>query len=213
MLQLELRGEEVMLMPEKALWWPKEKILVVSDLHWGKSGHFRKHGIAVPLQSQSADEMRLAKLLRSTGAERLIIAGDLFHSRTNNQVASFVHFREQHADIRFDLVIGNHDILKETEYEGYHLEQHQDCLTIGPFCFAHDMTRSEQFVVHGHVHPAVRIKARGSNQPTLKLCCFAMQEDRLILPAFGEFTGTHILEPKEFLHLYLIAEDKVIQWK
>ncbi len=213
MSEILLRGEKVNLLPQRAVWWPKEKTLVVADLHWGKSAHFRKHGIAIPGGTQTQDEHRLAELLRTTGAERLMIAGDLFHSRSNNQVASFTHFRQQHSEVQFDLVIGNHDILKPEEYQAYNLTSHQQCATMGPFCIAHDMTVSDDFIIHGHIHPAIRIKSRGANQPSLKLCCFALQEQRMILPAFGAFTGTHVLDERVFQQLFVIAEGKVIRWK
>jgi len=214
MLEVEIRGEQLSLLAEKAIWWEKAKTLVVADLHWGKSAHFRKHGIAIPLESQSHDELRLAKLIREYKAERLIIAGDMFHSKTNSQVEVFSHFRNSHKEVRIDLVIGNHDILKEEQYTGWNLAQHKECFVEGPFCFAHDMREDEEhFVIHGHVHPAIRIKSRGSNQPMLKLCCFAEQKNQMILPAFGQFTGTHIIEAIEFRHVYVIAEDKVMAWK
>ena len=214
MLDVEIRGVPLNLLAEKAIWWGATKTLIVADLHWGKSAHFRKHGIAIPLESQSQDELRLAKLIREYHADRLIIAGDMFHSKSNSQVEVFSHFRNAHKTLHIDLVIGNHDILKDQQYSGWNLAQHKECYTVGPFCFAHDMREAEDhFVIHGHVHPAVRIKSKGSNQPTIKLCCYAQQSNQMILPAFGQFTGTHLLEPKDYQHIYLIAEEKVIPWK
>ncbi|RYZ48684.1 MAG: ligase-associated DNA damage response endonuclease PdeM [Sphingobacteriales bacterium] len=214
MLEISLMGEQVRLLPEKAMYWEAKKSLIVSDLHWGKSAHFRKHGIAIPNQTQTGDEIRLASLIRRHRPERLIIAGDLFHSKSNQQVEVFSHFRQAHQSLHIDLVVGNHDILPRETYDAFRLEFHSECLTEGPFCFAHDMIPGkEQFVIHGHVHPALKIKSPGYNQPALKLCCFAEDRDRMILPAFGEFTGTHVLEAAHFRHLYLVAEQNVIQWK
>jgi len=213
MLPIELRGEILQLLPERAIYWEKEKTLIVSDLHWGKTAHFRKNGIAIPVRAQNNDELRLAKLLRELKIERLIVAGDLFHSKNNREIEIFSHFRTHHQHLHIDLVIGNHDILGEAHYNGFQLEQHNDCLTVGPFCIAHEMTASEHFVIHGHVHPAVVLKSKGYKQPSVKLCCFAQDKQRMILPAFGKFTGTYLLAPENFQHLYLIAENSVIQWK
>jgi len=213
MLHIELKGEKMALLPERAVWWEKEKTLIVADLHWGKSAHFRKNGIAIPTQTQANDELRLAKILREQHAERLIIAGDLFHSRSNEQVEVFSHFRQHHQSLHIDLVIGNHDILKDEQYEHFRLTQHKECLNLAPFCIAHDQLNSDHFVLHGHLHPALKIKSKGYNQPALKLCCFAQDNQRMILPAFGKFTGTYLLEPGDFEHLYLVAETSVIQWK
>lgn len=213
MLSIELKGESLQLLPERAIFWEKEKTLIIADLHWGKAAHFRKHGIAIPLQAQADDESRLARLLHETHAERLVIAGDLFHSRSNHQVAVFDHFRQHHSSVHIDLVIGNHDILGEEQYSRFGIQPHKDFFVSGPFCFAHDAIQSPHFVLHGHVHPAISIKNGGHRQPALKLSCFAQDAERLILPAFGKFTGTHLLQEKEFHHLYVIADSSVIQWK
>lgn len=212
-MEVTLQDEKLELLPGRAIWWKQEKSLIVADLHWGKAGHFRKHGFAIPAQSQTKDEQRLAQLLQQTGAERLIIAGDLFHSHHNAQVEVFRHFRQHHRTLQMDLVIGNHDILEDQVYDDLQLSFHQECLNLAPFCIAHDFTESPFFVIHGHVHPALRIKSPGYNQPSLRLCCFAQDDRRMILPAFGKFTGAHVLEPSLFHHLYLIAEESVIQWK
>lgn len=214
MVTINLEGERLGLLPERAIWWERRQTLIVADLHWGKSGHFRKHGIAIPTDTQTHDELKLAGLIRRFSPERLIIAGDMFHSRSNAQVEIFSHFRQSHESLHIDLVVGNHDILQEETYQGFGLQSHKECLSDGPFCFAHDMLpESELFVIHGHVHPALRIKSPGYNQPALKLCCFAEDEQRMILPAFGQFTGTHVIEAAAFRHLYLVAENSVIQWK
>ncbi len=214
MIEIDLQGEQLQLLPQKALWWAAQKTLIVADLHWGKSAHFRKHGIAIPTDTQSHDELRLAGLIRDYKAERLIIAGDLFHSRSNLQVEVFSHFRNAHDSLHIDLVIGNHDILPASKYTDWQLAQHQECFVVGPFCIAHDMLRdSDHFVIHGHVHPAVRLKPKGNHQPAVKLCCFAIDAGRMILPAFGQFTGTYVLESADYKHMYVIADDKVLQWK
>lgn len=212
-MELTLQGVQLSLLAERAIWWKQEKTLIVADLHWGKAGHFRKHGIAIPAQSQTKDEQRLAQLLQQTGAERLVIAGDLFHSHHNAQVEMFRHFRQHHRTLQMELVIGNHDILEDQVYDDLQLTFHKECLDIAPFCIAHDFIASSHFVIHGHVHPALRIKSPGYNQPALRLCCFAQDDKRMILPAFGKFTGTHLLNPTLFQQLYLIADDKVIAWK
>jgi uncharacterized protein len=214
MLEIELQGERVYLLPERALWWEKENTLIIADLHWGKSAHFRKHGIAITAKSQEQDEMRLAGLINRFNTHRLIIAGDMFHSRSNKEVEIFGHFRQLHNSLHIDLVMGNHDILSKDQYSSWQLSSHKECLETGPFCIAHDhMENKNKFVIHGHVHPALRIKSKGGNQPTIKLCCFAQTKEKLILPAFGQFTGNHVLEDQDFQHIYLIAEKNVIQWK
>lgn len=211
--EIELKGEILKLLPESAVWWQKEKTLIISDLHWGKSAHFRKNGIAIPIQSQQSDEKKLSLLIEQKNPQRLLIAGDLFHSSNNLQVEDFSRFRSRFASLNMELIAGNHDILQKEQYKGFSLKVHREYLELPPFCIAHDFLKSKHFVIHGHLHPSVRIKTKGFNQPGIKLRCFARTEDRLILPAFGSFTGSHILNQEDFHHLYLIAEDNIIQWK
>ncbi len=213
MLAIELEGEIIGLLAEKAIYWEKEKTLIAADLHWGKTAHFRKHGIAIPVAAQHKDEMRLASIIQEKGIERLVIAGDLFHSNANSQVNSFTHFRSHHQSLHIDLVLGNHDRLQADQYDHFDIISHKKCLEIHPFCIAHDLINSSLFVLHGHIHPAMRIKSGGNNQPAVKLCCYAQDTKRMILPAFGTFTGTYLLNETGFRHIYLIAGPSVIQWK
>jgi DNA ligase-associated metallophosphoesterase len=211
MLQIDLKGEEVQLLPQKALWWPAQNTLVVADVHWAKTGHFRKHGIAVPASATVRDGQRLAALIAMTGAGRLIFAGDLFHSRHNKEVDDFGHWRASHSDLQIDLVLGNHDILPAAAYDQWNLTVYREQLVLEPFCIAHDHLDSAQFVLHGHIHPGIRLY--GTGRQSLALSCFAQDSKRMILPAFGDFTGCYFLEQSSFRHLYAVGEKEVIQIK
>ncbi len=211
MLEIDLAGARVALLAQKALWWAARKTLVVADVHWGKSGHFRKHGIAIPGAATVRDGQRLADLVRSTGAERLVFAGDLFHSRHNQEVDDFGHWRAQHAGLHIDLVLGNHDILPADAYEAWNLKVHREILDLAPFCIAHDAVESPLYVLHGHLHPG--IKLYGAGRQSLALSCFADDGRRMILPAFGDFTGRHFLVGSRFRHLYAVGESEVIRIK
>lgn len=211
MLHINLQGEELILLPGKALYWPKEKTLIAADLHWGKTAHFRKNGIAIPINAQHADESRLSTLVTHHAAERLIIAGDMFHSRENNQVTIFSHWRLAHNELTIDLVLGNHDKLAKDIYTGNNMTVHEEVLDVGPFLISHDILEdADKFYIHGHIHP--RFAASGKGRGSIRLACFCMNKQRMILPSFGSFTGGSNVSEKEFDHIYLIAEDEVIQW-
>jgi DNA ligase-associated metallophosphoesterase len=212
MLEIVLQGERVGLLPEKALYWGNTHTLIVADLHWGKSAHFRKHGIAIPGNTQRNDEIKLASLIRRYDIQRLIIAGDLFHSKHNSGVDLFEHWRNAHQQLHIDFVTGNHDILPDETYARWNLQLHKVGMDTGPFFIAHNAPQQcTQFCIHGHIHPALRISGKG--RTSMKLDCFAQDKQRMILPAFGQFTGNYILEPAEFSHLYLATDNEVIQWK
>lgn len=212
MLDIILQGEQIKLLAEKAIYWPAQKTLIVADLHWGKSAHFRKHGIAIPGNTQTHDELRLAKLISTYDIERLIVAGDLFHSRHNKEVDIFSHWRSLHHGLHIDLVTGNHDILPQEKYLSWNLQLHSEGLQAGPFLVMHDIPGNcDTFCIHGHVHPALRISGKGNQ--SIKLSCFCEDAHRFILPAFGQFTGTHLLDASEHKHLYIIADETVMKWK
>lgn len=211
-MEIDLAGERVTLLPQKALWWPAQKTLFIADVHWGKAGHFRKHGIALPRKTGQADDARLAALVRNFGAEQLVIAGDLFHSADNAEVENFTHWRAAHPDLRIHFVMGNHDILPHDRYAGWGLEVHPATLSLGPFYISHDDSKDvDKFLIHGHIHPGVKMYGRG--REGLSLACFAQDGHRMILPAFGSFTGCYYLHQSDFRHLYGVGDEAVIQIK
>lgn len=213
MVKVTLRGEQFSLLPERAMYWPAEDTLIVADLHWGKTAHFRKNGIAVPLHTQHADEAALGGLLEKFDVQRLIIAGDMFHSAENNEVRSFVHWRERYIDTAVHLVMGNHDILSPEDYIANNIIVHQEYYDVGPFLISHDeIDDPEKFYIHGHVHPSFAINTVGRHK-NVKLPCFCSDEQRLILPSFGRFTGSFNIQQQDFDNIYVIADEEVIQWQ
>lgn len=211
-MEIELAGNRAALLPEKALYFPEIKTLVVADVHWGKAGHFRKHGMAIPGRMSGGNGERLAYLIQKTGADTVVFAGDLFHSRHNNEVAAFADWRAGFPEIKFQLVIGNHDILTEDFYTACELELFPENLSLGNFRIYHDApAESDDFVIHGHIHPGIKLSGRGRQQ--IALPCFAWSQNTLILPAFGDFTGCFYVDACDFKAIYAVAEREVIRVK
>ena len=111
---LELAGERVALLAERALWWPARRTLVVADVHLGKAATFRAAGIPIPRGATSDDLARLDRALERTGATALVILGDLFHARVGREapgtVAQVGGWRAGRPELDVLLVRGNHDI-------------------------------------------------------------------------------------------------------
>ena len=209
MTEILLQDERLHLLPERAVWWPSQKTMILSDVHWGKSAHFRKHGIAIPGATQQQDGLRLAALISNYSAERLIIAGDLFHSRHNKEVDDFTHWRTAHTTLHIDFVRGNHDILTPQQYAPWQFSMHEEALTAPPFYITHDDAQHPTlFTIHGHLHPGIRIP--GMSRP---LPSFCISDRCMILPAFGSFTGCKLMQAAHFRHIYVIGEGKVLQLK
>lgn len=211
-LSLRLRGEELVLLPDKALWWPRTQSLLVTDLHLGKATHFKRSGVYLPEGVQAHDLARLTALLQSTGARHLICLGDLFHSKMNEDWHLFQEWRNrQFGDLRFTLVQGNHDILPLSAYESCGLEVQEDLWTYEGLAFRHFPLEPgevlDAYLLSGHLHPAVSL--RGLGRQTLRLPCFWLGERSGALPAFGSFTGTHVLAPAKTDGVYVLSGEKV----
>ncbi|MBZ0171464.1 MAG: DEAD/DEAH box helicase, partial [Phycisphaerales bacterium] len=74
---IEFADEQLDLLPERAVWWPARRTLLVADLHLGKPASFRSAGAPVPEQVTGADLARLSSLIKTQHAQRVIVLGDL----------------------------------------------------------------------------------------------------------------------------------------
>lgn len=211
---INLKHQRLWLLPQKAVYWQKRKILLVADLHIGKSGHFRSNGIPVPQQVNTNNFKILDSLLGQIDIRHCIFLGDLFHSRINEEWKQFTEWRKKYPEIEVSLVIGNHDILPREQYHSAHLSVFQR-LKIDPFLLVHDLKaikndqkKDSLYPMGGHIHPAVKIKGKGRQK--MKFPCFYFGSEEGILPAFGQFTGTAIIEPKRDDRTFIIVEEQVL---
>ena len=199
-----IKGEELWFLPEKAIYWQKERTLILADWHLGKTEHFRKEGVYAPKNLVQADLEQMAKVIGLYEPLQIIIAGDLFHSRRNEAWRDFSDFVERYSSIKWVLVKGNHDILPSSTYLNCGLEVHQEFLDLEPFMIQHypegEGKTSSNYVVSGHIHPAVSI-GKGKISRAI-LPCFHLRTTGLTLPAFGLFTGLETI--------YASKEDEVI---
>lgn len=202
---VEIEGEQLTLLPQRGIYWERKKTLIVSDLHLGKAGHFRKHGIPISKNIHRTDLLILESLIKEYRPHDVILLGDLFHSSENNEWNDFVRFIELYDFVNFILVEGNHDIL--TEYpQSLSLTPKLD---IAPFSFTHIKEESMYYNVSGHIHPGVSIRGKGRQSITLP--CFYFAEKYAIMPAFGQFTGIKKIRPKQRDLVFGIAQERVIE--
>ena len=185
-LQKKIQNTLLTFTNQRALFWDAEKILILSDLHVGKSAHFRKHGIAIPSEVLIADLKRLEDLMIHFQPQKIIIVGDLFHAGYNSDLDLFKDWRKQFTQ-QFILIRGNHDRLKRETYEDLGIECEEEFLFIEPFTFIHHPEKMEdRFYISGHIHPGFVLKTKNER---LRLPCFAVSEQQIVLPAFSHFTG------------------------
>ena len=138
-----LRGQQLWLSPHRCLYWEEERSLILSDLHFGKTGHFRKAGIAVPQSVYREDLLRLLSLIQYFQPRQLLIVGDLFHSRENKELDLFLRWRDDFPHLGIRLVLGNHDILRADWYVKAGIKVKEGVLRIGAFAFVHDIEDAE----------------------------------------------------------------------
>jgi len=191
-----LRGQQLWLSPHRCIYWEEERSLILSDLHFGKTGHFRKAGIAVPQSVYREDLLRLLSLIQYFQPRQLVVVGDLFHSRENKELDLFLRWREDFPHLGIRLVLGNHDILRADWYEKAGIAVNEGVLRMGEFAFVHDIEDGEGdggYYFSGHLHPGIRISGMGKQ--SLRFPCFYFGGEYAILPAFGRFTGTVSIEP------------------
>lgn len=203
--------------PDRSLFWEEQNTLIVTDLHLGKTGHFRKEGIAVPQKVYTTDLQRLVAALYFYKAERLIVVGDFTHSILNKELDLFLKWRKDFSQLRIDLVKGNHDILSDQWYEEGKVTVYPWHLEIGDFCFRHEDRRYQKmyadvkalYTFSGHVHPAYRIS--GKAKQSLKFPCYYFKKDSCVLPAFSHFTGGYVVTPEKDEIVFAIVDDKIMK--
>lgn len=213
-VEFTLQEQTLHLYPEKAVYWQEQNCLLLSDLHLGKAGHFRKAGMAVPATLHQNDLQRLDWLLQQTGAGCVYFLGDLFHSELNSEWWTFARWLEQYPAREFILIRGNHDILPEEAYASSRLQIIREELIISPFILTHEPLAGKSrkggiYNICGHIHPAVRLKGAAFQQLTLP--CFYFGLHYGVLPAFGKFTGFSQIKPKKGDSVFAIAENAVLR--
>ncbi|SFI82379.1 ligase-associated DNA damage response endonuclease PdeM [Planctomicrobium piriforme] len=207
---IQLGGEELELLPDRAVWWPRCSTLFIADSHFGKAATFRAWSMPIP-DSTAQDLERLDRLLDSTQASRLIVLGDLLHSRWGrcDQVFQEVTaWRERRAALDLVLVRGNHDRSAGRPPEEWRIESVDEPHADGPFQLRHHPHRSDVPTLAGHLHPKIRLQAAGD---MLKLPCFVLDGQQLILPAFGGFIdhGNITRQPQQ--RIFATAEGVVCE--
>lgn len=211
-LTITLAGEDVVLLPARALFWPRTSTLLVADAHFGKAATFRAGGIFVPRGTTSSALARLDAVIVQTDASRIIFLGDLLHAKEGRSPETLRVLREwrvAHASLEMILVRGNHDRNAGDPPRSLGIACLDAPMMEMPFVLAHHPRAIDgAYVLAGHIHPGVRLN--GPGRQTARLPCFWVGERVTVLPAFGDFTGLGDVELAEGDRVFAIAEDTVV---
>lgn len=203
--EVEIAGERLLLRPDRSLFWPRVRALVIADPHFGKAEAFRAAGVPVP--GDSAEPLaRLAAALDDTAAERLFVLGDFWHARegrTARVVEGLTAWRSERPSLLVRLVRGNHDRAGPPP-DGW--DDWSNDLRIEPFVFAHFPEPADSgYVLAGHLHPGVVL-----GRERLRLPCFWFRARVGVLPAFGAFTGAATVPIRRGDRAFAVAGDAVV---
>lgn len=187
---LKFGGEDLLLTNQRAIFAPKFNALIVSDLHIGKSAHFRRNGSAIPAGVFQKDLRRLERLLQHFEVENVIINGDLIHAGNNAEVEHFGRWQQSIGVMNWILVKGNHDRLDAKLLQRLLLHRVEDLVFLGGLALSHDFLPSlEVPQINGHIHPGIVYRDRIRK---LRMPCYAVTDRQLLMPAFSEFTGLDV---------------------
>lgn len=215
MPDLDLAGERLRVLPERALLWSARATVFVADLHLGKSAAFAAAGVPVPSGTTGADLDDLGQLLDRTRAERLVILGDLLHARASREphtLTAFARWRAARPSLRIELIRGNHDDRAGDPPEDWGIRTRDDPSADAPFVLAHRPPPPDYdgpHVLCGHVHPQAHLL--GPARLRHRLPCLVVGPHRTILPAFGRFTGGHVHTPAPGERLFIFGPDAVVE--
>lgn len=186
--EMVLQQPPVILHASGALLTADRNTLVIADVHAGKATHFATEGIAIHRRVEQENYWNLSAVLAGRACQEIVFLGDLFHSRMNAEWMRLIDFLEQFPNLRRILVTGNHDQLDQRHYREASFEVYDVLLRPGLHLTHYPCDPPEGlFNVCGHLHPAVRLSS--AILPGLRLSCFHLSANRLVLPAFGSFTG------------------------
>lgn len=210
MNRFELLGIPLVLSPDGAVFLTKTSTLVVADVHLGKSAAFRAHGLPIPEGDTARDLSRLLDLARHHAAAELVIAGDLFHGPSGitpeieEALAGFIKVLQ----IPLHLVGGNHDARIKRLPDGILPVPSLDRVGVRVI---HDPADAVPGGMHlaGHWHPIARIP--DGRRTSLRMPCFLLRGNTLIVPAFGSFTGGAVIPPVSGDRIFVPLRENVVE--
>jgi DNA ligase-associated metallophosphoesterase len=208
---IDAGGVPIELLAERAAWLPASETLLVADLHLGKAQSFRRSGVPVPAGTTAAVFGRLDRLIERRAPRELIVLGDLLHgplSQRGPAIDALAHWRARYTRMAVRMVRGNHDASAGDPPPACGIEAVSAPLMHAGLALCHEPDEPAAcFRVAGHVHPVLRMRGRIDR---IRVACFWVRPDALILPAFGEFTGGWPVMPQAGEQVFAVAGSDVI---
>ncbi len=214
MVEIALAGTLLRLLPQRCAYLPAARALLVADAHLGKAHSFRRLGVPVPEGPTDDTLGRLDEAVADTGAEQVIFLGDLLHSRhaqAEAATASVKRWRARHTQLNLLLVRGNHDHHAGDPPPDWGVQAVDEPLALGRLQLQHQPAPAAEggYAIAGHLHPTVHLGGRGRDR--LRLPCFLFAARLGLLPAFGDFTGGHLVQRAPGDRVFAVAAGQVVE--
>ena len=227
MVPLSFASQELLLTTSNALYWPRERALLVADLHLEKASFYARHGQMLPPYDSRATLERVASAIRETGAKRVYTLGDNFHdssgsTRLEEHAAGMLSALTRAVD--WVWITGNHDPHMEARSGGDIAEE----LEIAGIVLRHRAQAGERKPeLSGHYHPRLQltVRHRKIRRPcaVVSTCPSGANDNlcRMVLPAFGALTGgmdagdpaiLKALQPAEQIDAVLPAAGQLVRY-
>ena len=210
---VEIAGETLELCAERAAYWPRRRLLLVADPHFGKAAAFRALGVRVPRGTTDDALARLDALVARLAPARIEFLGDFLHAREGRNPDTFAAlgaWRARHAGVEMRIVRGNHDRRAGDPPDEVGIACVDGPVREGPLALAHHPAPCDgAYVLAGHVHPCAVLVGRARQRE--RLPCFWFGREVGVLPAFGDFTGCAEVEPSESDEVWVVAADDVVR--
>ncbi|VVP73645.1 hypothetical protein PS918_01609 [Pseudomonas fluorescens] len=208
---VDLAGEEIWLLPQKAIYWPAQQALLVADAHFGKAAAYRSLGQPVPQGTTSHNIAVLDAILAGLSCRQVIFLGDFLHgpgSHAKATLDALTEWRARHPELPMTLIRGNHDKRAGDPPASLDIRVVCEPLLLGPFALQHEPDpHPTRHVLAGHVHPVYRLHGRG--RQSLRLACFKLGEDMSLLPAFGAFTGGFQVKQDPSSRIFVVGDNEI----
>jgi len=186
MVPFSFAGHEFLASPEGALHWPAEEVLLVADLHLEKASWFARLGQMLPPYDSLATLSELEREIEQSGVARLYCLGDSFHDKYGcDRLPAAARDMLTLLTSKLDWVwiVGNHDA-GFIDHCGGRIAQ--EC-EVGGIILRHEAVEQDaRPEISGHFHPKLRLNMKGRR---VSRRCYVASQSKLILPAFGAFTG------------------------
>ncbi len=212
-MNLKVGKTNLTLLPGHGAFLEKSAVLVISDVHLGKSATFRSRGIPIPEGDTQYDLDHLSLLIQRHNPRRLVIAGDLVHAKDGMSPHVLEVFRNWAYQVTIPIILteGNHDRMARLFDHDLGIEIIPS-IDIDGLRITHDPDELPADIpgIAGHLHPGLRIPESSRRSVRSPIFCLRHLQ-HLVLPAFSRFTGLNLIDRKPGDRIFVPVNEQVME--